>query len=198
MYVNVVDQSSIHTEVTQLYSLGMPYVDTYLGITDSHNEIHIGYRQGSYSVQYLEIENQSAYLVLNSSLSNSLNTASTIGTIMAVVAVFEIHMDKNIVGSMKPNINLRGLVPIQSKTFKATLLCKLECSTAMATMTPEINIMLVSFRYSRPTASVVIIPAIIKFGIEIGAKKLTVYYKQLPKGLSYRYLLSSSHIVRLT
>ena len=187
LYVNVVDQSSIHTEVTQLYSLVMPYVDTYQGITDSHNEIHIG--SDTDSVQYLEIENQSAYLVLNSSLSNSLNTASTIGTIMAVVAVFEIHMDKNIVGSMKPNINLRGLVPIQSKTFKATLLCKLECSTAMATMTPEINIMLVSFRYSRPTASVVIIPAIIKFGIEIGAKKLTVYYKQLPKGLSYRYLL---------
>ena len=178
LYVNVVDQSSIHTEVTQLYSLVMPYVDIYQGITDnSHNEIHIGYRQDSYSVQYLEIENQSAYLVLNSSLSNSLNTASTIGTIMAVVAVFEIHMDKNIVGSMKPNINLRGLVPIQSKTFKATLLCKLECSTAMATMTPEINIMLVSFRYSRPTASVVIIPAIIKFGMEIGAKKLTVFYK---------------------
>ena len=175
LYVNVVDQSSIHTEVTQLYSLVMPYVDTYQGITDSHNEIHIG--SDTDSVQYLEIENQSAYLVLNSSLSNSLNTASTIGTIMAVVAVFEIHMDKNIVGSMKPNINLRGLVPIQSKTFKATLLCKLECSTAMATMTPEINIMLVSFRYSRPTASVVIIPAIIKFGMEIGAKKLTVFYK---------------------
>ena len=37
--------------------------------------------------------------------------ASTIGTIMAVVAVLEIHMDRNMVGSMKPSISSRGLVP---------------------------------------------------------------------------------------
>ena len=31
-------------------------------------------------------------------------TASTIGSIMAVVAVLEIHMERNIVVNMKPNI----------------------------------------------------------------------------------------------
>ena len=35
------------------------------------------------------------------------------GTIMAVVAVLEIHMERNMVGSMKPSINNRGLVPTQ-------------------------------------------------------------------------------------
>ena len=40
------------------------------------------------------------------SLSSSLSTASTIGTIMAVVAVLEIHIDRNIVGIIKPSINL--------------------------------------------------------------------------------------------
>jgi hypothetical protein len=33
------------------------------------------------------------------------------GTIMAVVAVLEIHIERNMVGNMKPNINKRGLVP---------------------------------------------------------------------------------------
>jgi hypothetical protein len=38
-------------------------------------------------------------------------TASTMGSIMAVVAVLEIHMDRNIVVNMNPNINLAWLVP---------------------------------------------------------------------------------------
>jgi hypothetical protein len=33
------------------------------------------------------------------------------GTIMAVVAVLEIHMERNIVGNINPNISRRGLVP---------------------------------------------------------------------------------------
>ena len=41
------------------------------------------------------------------SVSSSMSTASTIGTIIAVVAVFDIHMDKNIVGSMSPSMSLR-------------------------------------------------------------------------------------------
>lgn len=39
-------------------------------------------------------------------LKSSSTMASAMGTTMAVVAVFEIHMDENIVVSMKPNINL--------------------------------------------------------------------------------------------
>ena len=34
-----------------------------------------------------------------------------IPTIMDVVAVFEIHIERNAVGSMKPSIRRRGLVP---------------------------------------------------------------------------------------
>ena len=36
-----------------------------------------------------------------------MSTASTIGTIIAVVAVFDIHIDRNIVGSMSPNMSLQ-------------------------------------------------------------------------------------------
>jgi hypothetical protein len=38
-------------------------------------------------------------------------TASTMGSIMAVVAVFEIHIDRNIVVAMNPSINRAWLVP---------------------------------------------------------------------------------------
>jgi hypothetical protein len=38
-------------------------------------------------------------------------TASTMGSIMAVVAVFEIHIDRNIVVNMKPSIRRAWLVP---------------------------------------------------------------------------------------
>ena len=39
-------------------------------------------------------------------------TASTMGTIMAVVAVFEIHIDRNMVISMKPNMSLEKTSPM--------------------------------------------------------------------------------------
>ena len=40
---------------------------------------------------------------------------------MAVVAVLEIHMDKNAVGSMNPSISLGGLVPMSINTLKIFL-----------------------------------------------------------------------------
>jgi hypothetical protein len=42
------------------------------------------------------------------------------GTIMAVVAVLEIHMERNMVGSMKPSISSRGLVPYQEDFPKSS------------------------------------------------------------------------------
>ena len=41
---------------------------------------------------------------------------------MAVVAVLEIHMDKNAVGSMNPSISLGGLVPMSINTLKIIFL----------------------------------------------------------------------------
>ena len=41
---------------------------------------------------------------------------------MAVVAVLEIHMDKNAVGSMNPSISLGGLVPMSINTLKIMFL----------------------------------------------------------------------------
>jgi hypothetical protein len=38
-------------------------------------------------------------------------TASTMGSIIAVVAVLEIHMDRNMVVNMKPSISRAWLVP---------------------------------------------------------------------------------------
>jgi hypothetical protein len=42
-------------------------------------------------------------------------------TIMAVVAVLEIHMERNMVGSMNPSISSRGLVPEKIKAQKIEL-----------------------------------------------------------------------------
>jgi hypothetical protein len=44
-------------------------------------------------------------------------TASTIGSIMAVVAVLEIHIERNIVVNMKPSMSLAWLVPTYIKIF---------------------------------------------------------------------------------
>ena len=54
--------------------------------------------------------------------------------------------------------NRLALVPMQNMAFSAIRLWRLQCSTAIATMMPEMNIMVVSFMYSRPTASVVMTP----------------------------------------
>ena len=113
---------------------------------------------GSYEISRKKEEGRGFAYPKTWSFSNWESTASTMGTIMAVVAVLDIHMDRNMVGIMKPNISRRGEVPIVKRAFKATRRCKFDCSTAMATITPEMNIMFVSFKYSRPTSSVVIIP----------------------------------------
>lgn len=40
-------------------------------------------------------------------VSSSKRTISTIGNIIVVAAVFEIHIDKNIVTQNKPSVNLK-------------------------------------------------------------------------------------------
>ena len=47
--------------------------------------------------------------------------ASTIGMSIAVVAVFDIHMERNIVVIMKPSISLAWLVPTIMMILKAIL-----------------------------------------------------------------------------
>ena len=55
------------------------------------------------------------------SVSNSLTIASTMGTIMEVVAVLEIHMLRNMVGSISPSMSSLGLVPIVIRALRAIL-----------------------------------------------------------------------------
>ncbi len=50
--------------------------------------------------------------------SNSSITACMIGIIIAVVAVFEIHMDRKAVGKMNPSISSLGEVPISFMALK--------------------------------------------------------------------------------
>jgi hypothetical protein len=57
-------------------------------------------------------------------------TATIIGTIRAVVAVFEINKDKIDVAVIKPSKSLRGLGPVTNNTLKATRSWKLLASTA--------------------------------------------------------------------
>ena len=61
------------------------------------------------------------------------------GSIMAVVAVLEIHMERNMVVNMKPSISLAWEQPTIMMILKATLLCNPQCSTAMAMIKPPRN-----------------------------------------------------------
>ena len=71
---------------------------------------------------------------LLSSVSSSMTMASTMGTIMEVVAVLEIHMERNVVGSMRPSISSRGLVPMVVRALSAILWCSMHFSTEIAVM----------------------------------------------------------------
>ena len=62
--------------------------------------------------------------------------ASMIGTIIAHVAVFEIHIDNKLVGTMKAKDNLSKDVPITLRQLRAILLCSWQCSIATATVSP--------------------------------------------------------------
>ena len=55
------------------------------------------------------------------SVSSSLTIASTMGTIMEVVAVLEIHMLRNMVGSINPSMSSLGLVPMVIRALRAIL-----------------------------------------------------------------------------
>ena len=61
------------------------------------------------------------------------------GSIMAVVAVLEIHMERNMVVNMKPSISLAWEQPTIMMILKATLLCNPQCSTAIAMIKPPRN-----------------------------------------------------------
>ena len=59
---------------------------------------------------------------------------------MEVVAVFEIHMERNMVGSMRPSISSRGLVPMVVSAASAIRWCRKHFSTEMAVMSePEMR-----------------------------------------------------------
>ena len=56
---------------------------------------------------------------------------------MAVVAVFEIHIEQKAVGIMKPSNNNRSEAPIVFKAINAIRLCKPDSSTATAIIRPR-------------------------------------------------------------
>lgn len=115
--------------------------------------------------------------------SSSSSTACIIGHIIAIAAVFEIHMDTNIVTAMRPKFNLfetrEGtnkrycrlsilqicnlifgftyffwLHPMIEITLSAIRWCKLQCWTANAMTRPPMNISIVSFIYIMHVLSV--------------------------------------------
>ena len=60
---------------------------------------------------------------------------------MEVVAVLEIHMERNMVGSISPSISSRGLVPMVTRAFSAIRWWRWHFSTEIATIRdPEIVI----------------------------------------------------------
>ncbi len=85
--------------------------------------------------------------------------ASAIGSIMRVVAVFEIHIDKPLVATIKPAMSLVGWFPNTASTFNAILLCKPQRSMAKAIMKPPIRRKTTEFMYWLATDFVEEIPS---------------------------------------
>lgn len=79
-------------------------------------------------------------------VSSSSRVASTMGHIMAAAAVLLIHIETNVVTATSPKFSFLGLHPTNIIVHRATLRCKLQCSTAMAMTSPPTNIMFVSLR----------------------------------------------------
>ena len=68
-----------------------------------------------------------------------LTTAMATGSIIMVVAVLEIHIDKNAVATMNPRMILDGLVPMNRMITSAIRLWKFHFSMARAIMNPPMN-----------------------------------------------------------
>jgi len=71
--------------------------------------------------------------------------ASTMGSIMAVVAALEMNMETKAVVTMNPNMTILGEVPNIKMIRKAIRLCKPECSTHTANIKPPSITKLVAF-----------------------------------------------------
>jgi hypothetical protein len=67
------------------------------------------------------------------------------GSIMATVAVFEIHIERKAVVDMNPSMIIFGEVPIRRRILRAIRLWRPECSTPMAIMRPPKNMKFVAF-----------------------------------------------------
>ena len=66
-------------------------------------------------------------------------TARATGSIIAAVAVFEIHMLRKAVAIMNPRINLEGAVPKSVMTFSAIRRCSPDFSIAAAIKKPPMK-----------------------------------------------------------
>ena len=67
------------------------------------------------------------------------NTDMAMGSIIKVVAVFEIHMLNPAVANMNPASNRRGCPPASTKMFKANRRCSCHRSKARAMRKPPMN-----------------------------------------------------------
>ena len=115
-----------HNQYVTMYS-SIWYIGEYKNHISMHTDMAKSFRLLAFNLSSFEVA------------SSSIKTASMIGIIMAVVAVLEIHMDKNAVGSIKLKISILGDVPTSFITLRAILLCKSTCSTAAAMMRPGTN-----------------------------------------------------------
>ena len=77
-------------------------------------------------------------IVFGLSLSCEIIAKPT-GKIITAVAVFEIHIERNAVAIIKPNIIFDFFVPTILMMFKAILLCNFHFSMAIAKINPPIN-----------------------------------------------------------
>ena len=98
-------------------------------------------------------------LLVFSSFTNSNTTELAMGSIISVVAVFDIHMLMAKLASMNPNMMVFALVPVLSTMLRASLRCRFHFSIASAMRNPPRNRKTNRLLYVRQVFSKVITPS---------------------------------------
>jgi hypothetical protein len=91
-------------------------------------------------------------------LPRPVTTATAIGVIISVVAVLDIHIDRNAVTRITANTIRRGSVPTRDRANQAIRRCSPQRSNVAATRKPPMKRNTAGFAYGAAVFSIVLMP----------------------------------------
>lgn len=91
------------------------------------------------SINAIDAESVAVIISRSGFISSATEIDASMGNIISVVAVLEIHIERNAEATIKPNMIRCGLPPIMSIIFNAILLCKFHRCIVSAMRKPPMN-----------------------------------------------------------